>query len=67
MSSSKPETMFPLHASEETIKERIKDAYCPQGEVEENPIIQVGRFHIFGDDDRLQIERPDEYGGDISL
>lgn len=66
MSSSKPETMFPLHASEDTIKERIKDAYCPQGETEENPIIQVARFHIFGDDEKLEIERPDEYGGDVS-
>jgi len=66
MSSSEPETMFPLHASEETIKERIKDAYCPQGEVEENPIIQVARFHIFGDDEKLEIERPEEYGGDLT-
>jgi tyrosyl-tRNA synthetase len=63
MSSSKPETMFPLHASEDTIKERIKDAYCPQGEVEENSIIQVARFHIFGDDEKLEIARPEEYGG----
>jgi tyrosyl-tRNA synthetase len=66
MSSSKPETMFPLHASEETIKDRIRDAYCPQGEVEENPVIQVARFHIFGDDEELEIERPEEYGGDLT-
>ncbi|MFQ3275526.1 MAG: tyrosyl-tRNA synthetase [Candidatus Nanohaloarchaea archaeon] len=66
MSSSKPETMFPLHASEETIRDRIKDAYCPQGEVEENPVIQVARFHIFGDDEELEIERPEEYGGDLT-
>lgn len=66
MSSSKPETMFPLHASEDTIKERIKDAYCPQGETEDNPIIQVARFHIFGDDEKLDIERPEEYGGDLT-
>lgn len=65
MSSSKPETMFPLHASKETIKERINGAYCPQGETEENPVIQLTRFHIFGDDDVLSIERPDEYGGNI--
>jgi len=66
MSSSQPETMFPLHASEKTIKERIKDAYCPQGETEENPVIQVARFHIFGDDEELEIKRPDEYGGDLT-
>lgn len=66
MSSSKPETMFPLHASEETIKNRINGAYCPQGEVEENPIIQLARFHIFGDDDSLQVNRPEKYGGDLN-
>ncbi|MBC5792817.1 MAG: tyrosine--tRNA ligase [Nanohaloarchaea archaeon] len=65
MSSSKPGTMFPLHASEETVKERIKDAYCPQGEIEDNPVIQITQFHIFGDDEELEIERPEEYGGNI--
>jgi tyrosyl-tRNA synthetase len=65
MSSSKPETMFPLHASEETVKSRIQDAYCPSGEVEDNPIIQICQYHIFGDDEELDIERPGEYGGNI--
>jgi len=65
MSSSKPKTMFPLHASEDTVKSRIKDAYCPQGELEDNPIIQICRFHIFGDDEELDIERSEEYGGDL--
>ena len=65
MSSSKPNTMFPLHASEDTVKERIKNAYCPQGEVEDNPLIQIAQFHIFGDDETLLIERPEKYGGNI--
>ncbi len=65
MSSSKPNTMFPLHASKETVEDRIKDAYCPQGEVEDNPIIQICQFHVFGDDEDLLIERPEEYGGNM--
>ena len=65
MSSSKPKTMFPLHAAEETVKSRIKDAYCPAGELEENPILQICQFHIFGDDEELDIERPEKYGGDL--
>ncbi|MFB6244965.1 MAG: tyrosine--tRNA ligase [Candidatus Nanohaloarchaea archaeon] len=65
MSSSKPKTMFPLHAAESTVKERIEDAYCPQGEIEDNPVIQICQFHVFGDDDELHIERKEEYGGDI--
>jgi tyrosyl-tRNA synthetase len=65
MSSSKPKTMFPLHASRETVVSRIEDAYCPQGEIEDNPIIQICQYHVFGDDEELEIERPEEYGGDI--
>ncbi|WP_414836777.1 tyrosine--tRNA ligase [Candidatus Nanohalococcus occultus] len=65
MSSSKPKTMFPLHAAEETVKERIKDAYCPAEELEENPVLQISRFHIFGDDEELKIERPEKYGGNL--
>ncbi|MFB6203770.1 MAG: tyrosine--tRNA ligase [Candidatus Nanohaloarchaea archaeon] len=65
MSSSKKETMFPLHADEERIRETIEDGYCPQGEVEGNPIIQIAEFFIFGADRELDIERPEKYGGDV--
>ena len=67
MSSSKPKTMFPLHASEDTIRDRINGAYCPQGEVEGNPVLQIAKFHIFGADEKLVIERPEKYGGDITF
>lgn len=66
MSSSKPKTMFPLHASPDTIRERVNDAYCPQGEVEDNPVLQIAEFHVFGADDTLTIERPEKYGGNVT-
>lgn len=66
MSSSDPKTMFPLHADPEVIEERINDAYCPQGEVEENPVLQIAEFHVFGADDTLTIERPEKYGGNVT-
>jgi tyrosyl-tRNA synthetase len=85
MSSSKPSTMFPLHAAEDTIRDRIGGAYCPTdmdqvendaaGEenwdvldedelADHNPVLQISRFFIFGADEELHIEIPDEYGGD---
>lgn len=67
MSSSKKETMFPLHAEPERIRETIKDGYCPAKQVEENPIVEIVRYFIFGADEVLEIERPDKYGGDITL
>ncbi|QKQ98688.1 tyrosine--tRNA ligase [Candidatus Nanohaloarchaea archaeon] len=65
MSSSKKNTMFPLHADPEDIRDVLEDAYCPQGEVEDNPIIQICQFFIFGADRELTVERKEEYGGDL--
>lgn len=66
MSSSKKNTMFPLHADPSRIEETVKDAYCPQGETEDNPVTEIARFFIFGADKKLEIERPEKYGGDVS-
>jgi tyrosyl-tRNA synthetase len=66
MSSSKKNTMFPLHADPSRIRETVKDAYCPQGETEDNPVTEIARFFIFGADRKLEIERPEKYGGDVS-
>jgi tyrosyl-tRNA synthetase len=65
MSSSKKGTMFPLHADPSKIREVLEDAYCPQGEVEDNPVIEICQFFIFGADKELHVERKDEYGGDL--
>lgn len=66
MSSSKKNTMFPLHSDPERIKEVIGNAYCPQGEIEENPIIEICQYFIFGADRTLDIERPEKYGGNTT-
>ncbi len=65
MSSSKKNTMFPLHADPSRIRETIEDAYCPQGQVEDNPIVEIAEIFIFGADRDLEIERDEEYGGDL--
>jgi tyrosyl-tRNA synthetase len=65
MSSSKKNTMFPLHADPEEIRDVIEDAYCPQGEVEDNPIIQICKLFIFGADRDLEVSRKEEHGGNL--
>jgi tyrosyl-tRNA synthetase len=65
MSSSKKNTMFPLHASPERIEETIEDAYCPQGEVKGNPVLEIAKLFIFGADKELHIKRKDKYGGEL--
>ncbi len=65
MSSSKKETMFPLHAEPSHIEEVIEDGYCPAGKVEDNPVLQIAKFFVFGADRDLEVERPEKYGGDV--
>lgn len=49
MSKSKPETAVFIHDSEEAIRKKILGAFCPAGEVELNPILEIARYILFRD------------------
>lgn len=58
MSKSKPESTILIHDDAETIKEKIKKAYCPPREVEFNPIIEINKYILFTNDDfELRVKR----------
>lgn len=67
MSKSKPDSAIFIHDSPETIKEKIKKAYCPEGIIEFNPIINWIKTLIFwGENDgELEIKRDEKFGGDV--
>ncbi len=67
MSSSKPESSIFLTDSEEIIRKKIMDAYCPKGIVEANPILEISQYIIFGriGIKELKVEREKKYGGDV--
>lgn len=66
MSSSKPETLIKVHDSEEEIRRKVKKAYCPKGQVKDNPILQICKYIIFKDDSvELTVKRPNKYGGNV--
>ncbi len=67
MSSSIPESHIKIYDSEEAIKRKIKNAYCPAGIVENNMILQIVRYVIFPATGRIKIERPEKYGGTIEF
>ncbi len=64
MSSSKG-NYISIKDSEEEIKKKIKKAYCPAKKVEDNPIIDIMRYHIFPRFEKVIIERDEKFGGDI--
>ena len=48
--------------SEDTIRKKMKKAFCPP-EIEENPVLQVLMHHIFPQAGSVTIERPEKFGG----
>ncbi|MHA2244734.1 MAG: tyrosine--tRNA ligase [Candidatus Hodarchaeales archaeon] len=66
MSKSNPDSAIFMTDSEAEIKRKINKAYCPE-EVEENPILEYARYFIFELCDKLKIERPIKFGGDVEF
>jgi tyrosyl-tRNA synthetase len=65
MSKSKPDSAIFMTDSEEDIKRKINKAYCPEGIVQENPILEYNKYMIFEKFKELKIERPKKWGGDL--
>jgi len=67
MSKSKPDSCVFIHDSEEEIRRKLNNAFCPAGIIEFNPVLDWAKYLIFrGDKSELHIERPEKFGGDIT-
>jgi tyrosyl-tRNA synthetase len=72
MSKSKPDTAIFMTDTTEDIERKINKAYCLEGEITENPILEYFKYIIFESLERLKInevkiERPEKFGGNISF
>jgi len=67
MSKSRPETAIFMLDTELEIKRKINKAYCPEKQVEMNPIIEYARYILFEKFKTLEIKRQAKFGGDLSL
>ncbi|MBI4993820.1 tyrosine--tRNA ligase [Candidatus Wolfebacteria bacterium] len=74
MSKSKPDSAVFIHDSIDEIKRKIKKAFCPEGEIEFNPIIDWAKYLIFspayrqaGETEKIIISRKPEHGGNLEI
>lgn len=67
MSKSEPATCIYVHDSVEEIRKKIDGAYCPEKQVENNPILDYTKHLIFKSFDSMEIRREKKYGGDIEF
>lgn len=66
MSSSKG-NFIAIDDSPKEIKNKINKSFCPIGEVDGNPIMEMAHYYIFDNNEKMLIERPEKFGGNLEL
>jgi tyrosyl-tRNA synthetase len=69
MSASDSSSKVNLADGPAAVEAKIQDAYCPAGEATDNGVLEYLEYLVFPvldqRGDSFQIQRPDEYGGDL--
>lgn len=70
MSKSKPDTAIFMTDTKEDVERKINKAYCLEGDIKENPVLEYCKYIIFESFERLNIsefvvERPEKWGGTL--
>jgi len=66
MSKSKSASGIFVHDTDEEINSKFKKAWCPEGIVEKNPVLEISRYIIFHKFNEVVVERPDKFGGNVT-
>jgi tyrosyl-tRNA synthetase len=64
MSKSIPDSAIFMEDSVEEVERKIKKAYCPEKNVDDNPIFDYIKYLIFPRFGKFDLKRPEKYGGD---
>ncbi len=67
MSSSVANSFISIRDKKEDVKKKVNKAYCTQGDIENNPILAITRLVVFPSLDKLEVKRPDKFGGNINF
>ena len=63
MSKSNPKTCIWIYDQPEEIERKMRSAFCPEREVEYNPVLDLTKHIIFRERMEFIIERPAKFGG----
>jgi len=66
MSKSIPGSGISVIDSYEEIKKTINGAYCLEGDIADNPVLQIAKLIIFPRINEININRPEKFGGNVS-
>ncbi|MDR2944735.1 MAG: tyrosine--tRNA ligase [Methanosarcinales archaeon] len=63
--SSSNDNFISVDDTAEDVAGKIKKAYCKQGDIEQNPILELFKYHIFPRYASITIEKPEKFGGNV--
>ncbi len=66
MSKSKSASGIFIHDTDKEIEAKFKKAWCPEGVVAKNPILEIFRYVVFHQFSEIAIERPEKFGGNVT-
>jgi tyrosyl-tRNA synthetase len=67
MSKSNSNSAIFMTDTEEEINKKFKKAYCPEGQVEDNPVLEYFKYIVFEKFEKVVIERPEKFGGNLEF
>jgi tyrosyl-tRNA synthetase len=67
MSKSKPDTAVFMTDSTSDVMRKMKKAWCPEKQAQDNPILEYCKYIIFEKFAKFEINRPEKFGGNVAF
>lgn len=67
MSKSNPDSAIFMTDTREDITRKINKAYCPEGQITDNPILEYCKYILFELYPSMTVERPEKWGGNLTF
>ncbi len=67
MSKSNPDSAIFMTDTTDDINRKINKAWCLEGEVKDNPVLEYCKYILFEALPALTIERPEKFGGNLTV
>ena len=65
MSKSDPSSGIFVHDSDDEIRSKLKKAWCEEGNIKNNPVLEITKHIIYHEFDEITVERPAKFGGNV--
>lgn len=66
MSKSIPDSAIFMTDTYEDIKRKILKAWCPEGDIKENPVLEYCKYIVFAKEKEMIVKREKKFGGNIT-